>query len=190
MNQDAFTGGVEPGGLWNQNDIRILLCFILDRAGGGFTGEELAKITQQRGLANYFEVSDALAALIRQGNVQADSAGLLSVTAQGKEIAAGLGDDLPLSVRDKALDAALRLSAEARVRRENRVDIRETDNGFQVTCHISGGQMDLMAVTLYVPDRLQARRVEENFYRAPEEVYRLLLAALSGDPDFYPAERK
>ena len=29
MRQDAFTGGVDPGGLWNQNDIRILLCYIL-----------------------------------------------------------------------------------------------------------------------------------------------------------------
>ena len=29
MKQDAFSAGVEPGGLWHKNDIRILLCYIL-----------------------------------------------------------------------------------------------------------------------------------------------------------------
>ena len=33
MKQDAFSAGVEPGGLWHKNDIRILLCYILASVG-------------------------------------------------------------------------------------------------------------------------------------------------------------
>lgn len=187
MNPDAFTGGVEPGGLWNRNDIRILLCYIFSSVDGPLSAEDVSQIVQGKALANYFEVSDALASLLRQGNIAQDENGLYTVTPAGREIAGSLDATLPLSVRDKALEAAVRLMAEARSRRENQVDVEETERGFQVTCHISGGETELMAVSLYVPDRAQAQLVEKNFYRDPEGAYRLLLSFLTGDQAFAKA---
>ncbi|MCH5353394.1 MAG: DUF4364 family protein [Acutalibacter sp.] len=181
MSGNAFTGGVEPGGLWTQNDIRILLCYILSSVDGPLSGDSISQIVQGKALANYFEVGDALAALCRQGNVIQDETGLYTVTPSGREIAASLDATLPLSVRDKALEAAMRLMAEAKARRENRVDIEETENGYRVTCHISGGAMELMSISLYAPDWNQAKQVEQNFYRDPEGVYALLLSSLTGD---------
>lgn len=181
MKQDAFTGGVEPGGLWNKNDIRILLCYILSSVDAPLSREDIAQIVQGKALANYFEVGDALASLVKQGNVVLGEDGLYSAAPSGREIAQSLDASLPLSVRDKALEAAVRLMADARARRENRVDVIETEQGFQVTCHISGGKMELMAISLYVPDRAQAELVERNFYRDPEGVYKLLLSSLTGD---------
>ncbi len=181
MERNAFTGGVEPGGLWNKNDIRILLCYILSSVNAPLDRESISQIVQGKALANYFEVGDALDALLKQGNAVQDSQGLYTVTPAGREIAQSLDATLPLSVRDKALEAAMRLMAEAKARRENRVEIKETDRGFQVTCHISGGALDLMSVSLYVPDRAQAHLAERNFYRDPEGVYKLLLSSLTGD---------
>lgn len=184
MKQDAFTEGVEPGGLWNKNDIRILLCYILASVDGPLSREDIAQIVQGKALANYFEVGDAFASLLKQNHVEQNEEGLYTVTATGRDIARNLDATLPLSVRDKALEAALRLMADVRARRENKVDVAETEQGFQVTCHISGGAMDLMSVSLYVPDRAQAELVEQNFYRDPEGVYKILLSALTGDKTF------
>lgn len=181
MRQDAFTEGVEPGGLWNQNDIRILLCYVLSSVDGPLSGEDISQIVQGKALANYFEVGDALASLLKQGNIRKDENGLYTVTDAGREIAESLDATLPLSVRDKALEAAVRLMAEARARRENRVEIEETEKGFQITCCVSGGEMDLMKISLYVPDRAQAELVERNFYKDPAGVYKLLLSAMTGD---------
>lgn len=181
MERNAFTGGVEPGGLWNQNDIRILLCYILNSVREPLSGESLSQIVHGKGLANYFEIGDALTALLQQGNIIEEPEGLYTVTASGREIAATLDANLPLSVRDKALEAAMRLMAETRARRENQVEILETDRGLQVVCHISGGELELMSVSLYVPDRAQAELVRSNFYRDPEGVYKLLLSSLTGD---------
>ena len=147
MESNAFTGGVEPGGLWNQNDIRILLCYILNSVNGPLSGESISQIVQEKALANYFEVGDALASLLRQGNLQQDEEGLYTVTPAGREIAQSLDATLPLSVRDKALEAALRLMADSKARRENRVELAETENGFHVTCHISGGALDPVSYT-------------------------------------------
>ena len=181
MRQDAFTGGVDPGGLWNQNDIRILLCYILHSVGSPLSGEELSQILQRKALANYFEAQDALAALEARGNVERDSAGRYQVTPAGREIAQTLDATLPLSVRDKALEAAFTLLAQAKAQRENRVELQKIKQGYQVTCHISGGDMDLMAVTLYVPDRAQAEMVKRSFYKDPAGVYKLVLASLTKD---------
>lgn len=184
MARDAFTGGVEPGGLWNQNDIRILICYVLHSVDAPLSREDIGQILQQKALANYFEVGDALAALERLGHISLDSDGLCRIGETGREIAAALGDTLPLSVRDKSLEAALMLLSQARIQRENRVEIQEGEKGFRVSCHISGGDMELMEVSLYVPDRPQAEMVRENFYKDPEGAYRLLLSFLTGDSGY------
>ena len=74
-----------------------------------------------------------------------------------------------------------RFLAQAKAQRENRVDLTKTKRGYQITCHISDGEMDLMAISLYVPDKAQAKMVRERFYRDPEGVYKLVLASLTGD---------
>ena len=183
MANDAFSQGVAPGGLWSKNDIRILVCYILRSAGGPLTREDLTRVIGEKDLANYFEVTEAVDALLAQGHLAQGEEGL-TVTATGREIADNLDVSLPLSVRDKALEAAVRLLAQAKVRRENRVEIAETEGGWQVTCHISGGPAELMQVSLTVADRAQAALVEENFYKDPQGVYGLLLAALTGDRSF------
>lgn len=77
------------------------------------------------------------------------------------------------------------LLARARAERENRVETEDLENGCRVRCRISGGGGgDLMELGIYVPDRAQARVIEENFYKDPEGIYQLLLAALTGDKDF------
>ena len=182
MKQDAFTGGVEPGGLWNRNDIRILICYLLNSVNAPLSGDDISGILQGKALANYFEVGDALAALQKLGNVSRDEEGCYTVTETGREIADSLDATLPLSVRDKALEAAFTLLADARARRDNRVDVEKTANGCRVTCHISGGEeMDLMTISLYVPDEAQADMVKRNFHRDPTGVYKLLLSSLTGD---------
>ena len=45
------------------------------------------------------------------------------------------------------------------------MDLRETEQGLQVTCHVSGGDTDLMTLSLYVPDKAQAEMVRECFSR-------------------------
>ena len=184
MDKDAFTGGVDPGGLWTKNDIRILLCYILDSVDAPLSAGDISGIIQGKALANYFETGDALTELEAAGHIRSTSEGYV-IAPTGREIAQGLDTGLPLAVRDKALEAAVSLLAKARARRENRVEIEDLPNGCRVKCAISGGGgNDLMELGLYVPDRAQARVIEEHFYEDPQGVYQLLLAALTGDKEF------
>lgn len=184
MERDAFTGGVAPGGLWKKNDIRILLCYILASVDAPLSEEDICQVVQGRALANYFETADALAALAAAGHITGGPQGW-TIAPTGREIAGDLDTGLPLAVRDKALEAALGLLALARAQRENQVDIQPAGTGFCVTCRILGGErLELMSLSLFVPDLPQAHLVRDNFYKNPHLLYKLTLSSLTGDPSF------
>lgn len=183
MEFDAFTGGIAPGGLRSKSDIRILICYLLKSVNAPLSGEDIINILQEKSLANYFEANDALSSLVALGNVRREEDGTYVLEPQGRSVADNLDVLLPLSVRDKAVTAAMTMLANAKVERENTVTTQRVENGYNVTCHISGGDMELMNLTVYVPDLYQARVVKKNFHRDPQRVYNLLLAALTGDSE-------
>ena len=168
MEYDAFTGGVAPGGLRSKSDIRILICYMLKSVNAPLSGDDIIKVLQEKSLANYFEASDALSALVSLGNVTREEDNTYVLTKRGKSVA----DDLE---QLKAVAAATALLASAKMERENVATIVRTENGYNVTCHISGGEMELMSLTVYVPDLYQAREVKKNFHRDPQRVYNLMM---------------
>lgn len=185
MDFDAFTGGIEPGGLRSKNQIRILICYLLSSLDAPLSKSDIVNIIQDNGLANYFEVTDALAELIEKGNVivSGEKDELCSASSTARMIAKQLDRALPHVVRDKAVAAAINLLARTKRERENKVEITKTERGYNVVCHISGGDMDLMNFTLHVPDLYQANMVKHNFHQSPENVYRMLLALVTGNSE-------
>ncbi|ARP50761.1 MULTISPECIES: DUF4364 family protein [Caproicibacterium] len=182
MAYDAFTAGVEPGGLRTREEIRILLCYLLSSVNAPLSRDDILQCVQGMGLANYFEVTDALQELTENGNLLLQD-GCYIASAQAHEIACQLDTALPISVRDKAVKAAVSLLAQARRKRENAVEITKCGQGYQVYCHISGGKGDLMSFTLAVPEKRQAELIQNNFQASPERVYQMLLALLIDDHD-------
>lgn len=183
MDYDAFSAGVEPGGLRTKNEIRILICYLLTSIHVPLSKEDIIRIMQENGLANYFEITNALAELIDNGNLlpSKEDPALFTVTKQARMIAQRLDNAVPVSVKERAMAAAMHLLAEAKLERENRVEITPMERGYNVTCHISGGDMELMHVSLYVPDLIQANSVKEKFYQSPQRVYQMLLALMTND---------
>lgn len=186
MSFDAFTGGINPGGLRSQSDIRLLICYLLASVQAPLSKSDIVTILQENGLANYFEAADALSEMLAKGNADAVEGHPDFCTANEttREIAGSLNSTLPPSVRDKAVNAALNLLAKAQRESENKVEIRKSGDGYQVTCHISsGGDADLMTLSLFVPDQYQARTVKRNFHRDPQFIYQVLLSLVTGNRD-------
>lgn len=185
MENDTFTGGVGPGGLRTKNDIRVLLCYLLASASAPLRQEDILSILQEYSLANYFEIMDALSYLTEKGLVSSvpNAPGFVVIQPGGQEIASQLDGTLPLAIREKTVAAAANLLARARREQENRVEIKKNEKGYSVTCHVSDGEMDLMAFTLYAPDLYQARMIKRNFHRNPDVIYQVMLAAVTGSRD-------
>ena len=190
-NIDAFTGGVQPDGLKNKSDIKVLICFLLSNCSQPLSRKDLTDIFLERGLANYFEATDAISSLIRHANLTENSeSGALSVTESGQLIADTLYDGLPVTVREKSLDAMSKFITRRHVNKLNKTRIEACDKGYNVTCTVNDGTMETLSVKVYVPTYNYATVVRDRFLDDPETLYRAVMAQLTDTPQIAPKPKK
>lgn len=178
---DTFDEGISLGGMRSKTEIRTLICYMLRSVGSPMSKETIINALMEKGLANYFETSASFDDLARNGNIapSEDNPALYVNTANGNMIATQLEDTLAPTVKERATECALSLLRQQRIESENHVSIEKCENGYNVTCTISGGDMDLLRFTLYVPDVTQARLIRKNFYKNPELFYSVMIAMLT-----------
>ena len=145
------------------------------------TKDAVINALMEKGLANYFETSASFDDLVKNGNIKMtdEEKKLYYNTDNGDMIATQLQDTLAPTVKERAVECALSLLKREQVESENKVTIEKCDNGYTVTCRISGGEMDLLRFSLYVPDVQQARILRKNFYKNPDLFYSVILAMLT-----------
>ena len=171
MEYDAFDAGIELGGLRSRDDIRLLICYLLKSVDAPMTREMLNDAMQEDGLANFFEVGQAIEELLKTGNITADILDedeVITVTEKGREAAELLQTSLPRTVREKAVNSAIRLVTRAKVERENKIEVRkEDDGGYTITFTLFDRGTELMKLSIYVVDSLQLEQVKQNFINDP-----------------------
>lgn len=189
MNHDTFSAGVEPGGLHTLNEIKLLICYMLIGAGEPMPRTDVLDIVCADGMANFFDTSAAIDELVELGNLREGEDGTLSVTEKGAHATDTLVDLLPYTLRERSVQAALRLLSRRRNERENQVDIQKTDSGYTVTCSVGGGENPLLSFRLLVGDDRQAELVREKFLQDPLLLYQSLIAVLTGNARFETNDR-
>lgn len=178
---DTFDEGVSLGGMRSKTEIRTLICYMLKSVGSPMRKDTIVNALMEKGLANYFETSSSFDDLVRNGNIELADAdkNLYKNTSNGDMIATQLEDTLAPTVKERAIECALSLLRQEQIESENKVTITKCENGYNVTCKISGGDMELLSFTLYVPDITQARLIRKNFYKNPDMFYSVIIAMLT-----------
>lgn len=178
---DTFDEGISLGGMRSKTEIRTLICYLFDKVNCPMKKETVINALQQKGLANYFESSSCFDDLYKNNNITIvdEEKKLYFITESGKMISRQLEDTLALTVKEKACECTLSLLEKERIEKENVVTINKTTNGYTVDCSISGGDMDLLTFSLYVPDINQARIVRKNFHKNPLMFYNVIVSMLT-----------
>ena len=174
---DAFTEGVEPGGLRNRTQIKILITFIVSRIKEPLKDTMIIEALQIHGLANYFEVSQALDELFDNG-ILSTSEGLVYLTPKGALSIDELSQELPKTVKETALADALNLQILEKRESENTVEITKSDRGYFVTCRVTHKNDNLMELTVYAADYEQAEQIKRKFLKDPSYVYSTVITSL------------
>ncbi|MBQ7543095.1 MAG: DUF4364 family protein [Clostridia bacterium] len=177
---DAFTSGVETGGLFHTDEIKTLVCYLLQKIDAPLSVEQVRQILVSQGLANYFDVSESVSELLRTGNVTSDFSEqeeVLHLTATGREALGELLGEIPRTVREKALSAALEAVAKAHNARQTQIEVEPCGSGYHVTFHIADGGEDLMRITLYAVDMIQVNKMKDAFLKDPVRIYSGILAS-------------
>ena len=182
---DTFDEGIAPGGLRSKNEIKILICYLFNTVDDKMSQSLVVEAIRSDELANFFEIVVAFEELITDGNLEKsdviDGEQTYVITNNGRVIAMQLETTLAHTVKQKSYNCALRLLSERRTARENHVEIRKTENGFEVDCRVSGGEVTLLEFTLYAPNHEQAEIIKKNFLSYPQAVYKTMLGLMTKD---------
>lgn len=181
MIYDAFEEGVANGGIRTKHEIQTLICYILVYVNKPLTRDIILEAILEKNLANYFDVVSCFEELVKDGNIVKtdENSKEYTYTENARIIANNLADTLPKTIKDRVIECTLNLIERSRIEKENSVKIEKTDNGYNVICTISGGDMDLLSFSLYVPEIQMARRIRKNFYKSPETIYEIMVAMLT-----------
>ena len=182
---DTFDEGVNYGGIRSKNEIRTLICYLYNSINKPMDKSTVVEAIQEKGLANYFETTACFDDLIKHKNIEIvdEKDELYFLTDNGKMVAEQLDFTLAASVKEKAYVCAIELLRQKRVEKENAVTITKTDKGYNVNCKISGGDVDLVALDIYAPDKNQAKIIKKNFHKDPETFYNIVMGSLTGNKD-------
>ena len=174
---NAFSEGVEPGGLRNTTQIKILITFMVSKISEPIQDSIIIEALQVHGLANYFEASQALDELIENGNLSSAD-GFVYITPKGSLSVDELSKELPKSVKETALADVLNLLLLQKREGENTVEVKKAENGYYVTFNVVHNDEKLMELTVYAADFEQADRIKYNFLKNPSHVYSTVIASL------------
>ena len=184
---DTFDEGIVPGGLRSKNEIKILICYLYNSVNDKMSQNLVVEAIRADELANFFEIVVAFDELVSSGNLiksdMVDNEQTYIISNNGRMIANQLETTLAHTVKQKSYDCALRLLSERKTARENFVEIVKTENGFDVVCKISGGDINLLTFNLYAPNYEQAEVIKKNFLSYPQTVYKTMLGLMTKDTE-------
>ncbi len=176
--------GIPAGGLKETFAVKVLLCCLLEAAGGALSWERLCEACCGEGLVDYFTLSTAMRELEQNGNIRAlaaEDGAAYRLTALGEETVKKLGDTLPVSLREYLKEKGETLSTGVHRPKAIQAAVEPDGSGFQVRCSLHEGNLAFFSMSLYAPDRQQAQLIARNFEKRAAELYGHLVGMLTGD---------
>ena len=166
LEKDAVpAGNTNIGTLVSTAEIRILVCYLLSAIDEPVPGQMLANTLHYEGLANAFEVADAMEYLVKGGQlaIADEKEGTYIVTQNGRDIADTLKTSLSLTIRERAYVAALKMQTQFKNAKDNDFAVTKEDDRLFITCTAKDGDKPFMSVKLLVGDEEQANVIKEKF---------------------------
>lgn len=182
MENNAFCEGIAPGGLREQPEIKLLVCYLLKTLKRPLTRTQINEILGEYQIANYFEVNTAMSELVSSGKVVSeitDSDELITITPRAVIDVEVIERSLPKAIREKAVEASLKILKRERIKKESKVDVEPHQDGYHVTFTVTDSETELLKVTVFVADERQIEIVKKNFYDNAVSVYSNIISSLT-----------
>ena len=187
---DAFPVDENVSGLRSTEKIRIIICYILKNVDSPLSRDNLQSALYDNGIANYFEISQAIDNLLDVGAVETID-NTLTLNSKGEQIARDLNDELSIFIKNKAIRAAKLTAVYERRKKENDISIVKLDDKkYRLDITLLSGLGDsektdeLMKVSVFVTDSLQAETMKTTFLNNPVRLYEKVIEALTEDSEF------
>lgn len=178
MRFDAFMANVKDGGLRSVSSIYMLVCYIVANMNKRVSAATIIEAVDGAMIANYFEISDAVAKLIKAGTIMENEDEMLYMDEQDIEEITLIEKELPLTIRQRSIKACQKVIARETYKRDNKVISEKVDGGYKVHLKVSDNTTDFLSLELFAVNESQAETIKDKFISNPAAVYETLIDAI------------
>ena len=178
MRFDAFMANVKDGGLRSVSSIYMLVCYIVANMNKKVSAATIIEAVDGAMIANYFEISDAVAKLLKAGTIMENYDEMLYMDEQDIDEIALIEKELPLTIRQRSIKACQKVIARETYQRDNKIISEKVDGGYKVHLKVSDNTTDFMNLELFAVNESQAELIKDKFISDPAAVYETLIDAI------------
>lgn len=181
MEKDASGAGVARGGLFNTAEIKILICYILNAIDEPVPVDMLANVLHFEGIANGFEVSDAVVSLANSGQIAPadEKEQTYVITEGGKEVAETLKTSLSAVVKERAYLASMKMLSKFKNAKDNIFEITKENGSTYLKCSAIDDGKPFISVKMLITDEEQGSYIREKFLENPSAIYSKIIEMLT-----------
>lgn len=182
---NAFTAGIKPGGLTNDFEVKILICFLLDNVKDVITSSQLQEVIAESGFVNYFELTEALSELKASEHIVClktqSGDDVLTLSETGIQTSRAFSDTLPATVKEKTLELCQKKIQYQKRKDEIEISYQKVPDGYQLNLCFKDIGTDLLDMKIFIPTEKQCAEIKEQIYRNPTILYSGILSLLLGN---------
>ena len=170
-------------------EVKILLAYFLNRIDRPVTPAQMLEIIRSADCVSYFLYVEAVEQMKKNGTLvieEQEGTEYYVLTEAGKEGAESLKDLVSKSVRDRIYASGLKLFAKLRAEREMKFEITPQDSGYSVHCYLEEGNVTLLDLRLFAPDKEQAEFIKSKILMNPSEFYSRVLDYIIANEEYVP----
>ncbi len=181
MNKDASGAGVARGGLFSTAEIKILICYILNAINEPVPVDMLANVLHFEGIANAFEVSDAVVSLSSSGQIVSvdNNDKTYTITNAGRDTSETLKSSLSSVVKERAYIAVMKMFAKLKNAKDNHFEITHEHGATYLNCSALDGGKPFLTVKLLIADEAQGSFIRDKFLENPSKIYSKIIEMLT-----------
>ena len=170
LENDAISAGI--GSLISTAEIKVLICYVIKGVNSPVPGKQLANLLNIEGIANYFEVMDALEALLNSDNLTYNEEDdTYFVTEKGASASETLKTILPFTIKEKAFALTAKMIARLKNAKDTKIETVKENGVTYLVCSAVENGVDLMSVKIMVTDETQKEAIKERFLDDPSKIY-------------------
>ncbi|MBQ7325501.1 MAG: DUF4364 family protein [Clostridia bacterium] len=178
--------------LYAEDEIKLFILYLMYHIGRPLEYDDINDIVMQDGFVGGIDFADCFADLLERGNVsEINEEGklLYQVSDQGMQVLESLQGDLMNYVKTRGLRSAMRLldfrKRGAKV--ETSFEPR-SDGCYDLTCAIRDNGPLSLELKLVVENSAQLELMRYQFRENPEQIYKGILALLTGEIGYFMPE--
>lgn len=181
MEKNASGAGVARGGLFSTSEIKILICYILNAIDEPVPVDMLANVLHYEGIANGFEVSDAVVSLAASGQIIASDSNEQNycITSSGRNTASTLKSSISSIVKERAYLAVMKMFAKFKNAKDNKFEITHENGATYLSCSAIDDNKPFITVKLLITDEDQGNYIREKFLENPSAIYSKIIEMLT-----------